>query len=245
MTAASAGPSRREGGFTLIEILVGALVLGIFISFVYGAVVSAFRVRSVVQSTTTALANGTMVVEIVARDLENAFWRPASDFDAFKGEDEGGDRARVDFLTTTDSRTQQEIEKRMLRSDVTEVGYRTRQGDAGLVLFRREQFGVDEKPLEGGDWFKVIGGVREFKVEWYAEDPSKDGGDESQAALKEWNTADKKALPRAAKITLVLEAPSTDPEKADTTREFPFTRWVVLPGADDTPDAKEQPAQGR
>ena len=52
---------RASRGFTLVEVLVGALVLGIFVSFVYGAVVSAFQVRS----WGTALRGGVVVVASV------------------------------------------------------------------------------------------------------------------------------------------------------------------------------------
>jgi hypothetical protein len=219
---------------------VGALVLGIFISFVYGAVVSAFRVRAVVQSTTSALASGSTAIEVLARDLECAFWRPLEEANAFKCEEEGSDRAHLEFLTTTDSRSTREVDRRYLRSDVTEVGYRTRQGENGLVLYRREQFFVDDKPLEGGDWFKVVGNVREFRVDWFEKDPSEEGGDEEKDAVRTWDAKEKKKLPRSAKVLLVIEGKSTDPERAEELVEYRFTRWVVLPGADDK-DPKEQP----
>jgi prepilin-type N-terminal cleavage/methylation domain-containing protein len=230
-------PVRRAApGFTLVEVLVGALILGIFVSFVYGAVVSAFQVRTVVQTTTSALATGSMAVEIVARDLENAFGRPVQGGDFFKADEEGGDRARLAFLTTTDSRVQEEVDRALVRSDVTEVGYRTRQGEQGLVLYRREQFGVDDKPLEGGDWYKVAGGVQEFRVEWFEKDPSEEGGDADRDALKSWNAKEKEGkLPRAARIVLVLEGASSDPSHPDELMTYRFTRWVLLPGADDKP----------
>ncbi|MCK6481102.1 MAG: prepilin-type N-terminal cleavage/methylation domain-containing protein [Planctomycetaceae bacterium] len=230
-------PSPR--GFTLIEVLVGALVLGIFISFVYGAVVSAFNVRGVVQATTSAMTGGTVAVEVVARDLENAFLVPLKGADAFKAVDEGGDRSRIDFLTTLDSRGQQEIARRMLRSDVTETGYRLRQGDRGWTLFRREQFGVDDKPLEGGDYYKVLAGVKEFRLDFFEKDPSEEGGDEEKDALREWDAKEKRKLPRSVKITLAIEGFSTDPARSDELVEYRFTRWVVLPGAFDTEKEKE------
>lgn len=238
-------PDRRTArGFTLVEVLVGALVLGIFISFVYGAALSAFQVREVVQSTTAAITTGSVAVDIVARDLECALLRPFEGGDAFKAEDEGADRARLDFVTTTDSRGQEEFHKVLLRSDVTEVGYRTRTGDDGLVLYRREQFGVDDKPLEGGDWFKVADGVKTFRIEWFEKDPSEDQAAGPVEGLAEWDAKGKHRLPRAAKITLVLEGQSSDPAKADTKSEFRFTRWVVLPGADDTLPEPPQPGGG-
>lgn len=237
---------RRPPGFTLVEVLVGALVLGIFVSFVYGAVVSAFQVRSVIQSTTTALASGTAAVELVAGDLANAFLVPVEGSDGFKAQEETGRWARFDFLTTVDSRGQEEVDRRMLRSDVTEVGYRIRQGEKGGILYRREQFGVDDAPLEGGDYHKVVEGVGEFTVEWYEKDPTADdaaGGTEEP--LKEWDAKERKEkdrrLPRAAKILLVLEGPATDPSRAGETDTFRFTRWVVLPGADDEAP-EEKPA---
>lgn len=239
--------TRRRGpaGFTLVEILVGALVLGIFVSFVYGAVVSAFQLRTVIQSSTTALASGTAAVELVARDLAGAFLVPVDSPEGFKAEEENGDWARFDFLTTVDSRGQREVDRRMLRSDVTEVGYRVRPSDGGGVLYRREQFGVDDRPTEGGDYHKVVGGVREFAVEWFEKDPSAEGGDEADEALPSWDAKEKKRLPRAARIVLVLEGPSSSPAKAGETETFRFTRWVLLPGADDerAKPPQQQPQQ--
>lgn len=232
---------RRARGFTLVEVLIGALILGIFISFVYGAVVSAFQVRNVIQTTTSALARGTMAVEIVARDLESACVRPFDESDAFKAEDDGG-RTVLNFVATTDSRRQEEFDKRLLRSDLTEVGYSTRQGDGGLVLYRREQFGVDKDPYKGGDYYKVVDGVKEFNIVWFEKDPSEEGGDEDQDELTAWDSKEKKKLPRSGKITLVLEGKSTDPERFEEMVEFSFTRWVVLPGADDKePKNTQQP----
>jgi prepilin-type N-terminal cleavage/methylation domain-containing protein len=244
LTGRGSRPIRAAAGFTLVEVLVGALVLGIFVSFVYGAVISAFQVRSVIQSTTSALARGTMAIDIVARDLENAFSRPIDEGDAFKAVSDAGHTV-VDFITTTDSRRQEEFDRRLLRSDITEVGYRTRRGENGLVLFRREQFGVDDKPFEGGDYYKVVDGVKEFQIDWFEKDPSAESGDETKDALNAWDAKEKKKLPRSAKITLVLEGKSTDPERPDDMVEFRFTRWVVLPGADDKePKAPQQGPPG-
>jgi len=243
VTAARARPSARVQGFTLVEVVVGALVLGVFVSFVYGAVVSAFRVRNVIQSTTSAMARGTMAVEIVARDLEAAFYRPVEDNEFFKAEEDGG-RAILNFITTTDSRRQEEFDKRLLRSDVTEVGYKLRQSGDSFTLYRREQFGVDDKPLEGGDYFKVVEAVKEFEIEWFEKDPSEEGGDEDRDAAKTWDSKEKKKLPRCGKITLVIEGRSSDPEKAEETVDYRFTRWVVLPGADDKDPKTDAPPGG-
>ena len=231
---------RRQAGFTLVEVVVGALVLGIFISFVYGAVVSAFRVRNVVQSTTSAMAKGTMAIEIIARDIEAAFSRVIEDGDVFKAEMDG-DRAVLNFIATTDSRRQEEFDRRLLRSDVTEVGYRLRQGENGYTLYRREEFGVDDRPLEGGDYFKVLDGVKELEMKWFEKDPSENEGDEDRDALDSWDAKEKKKLPRCGKITLVIEGQSSDPSRADEVVEYRFTRWVVLPGADDKEPKAEQP----
>jgi prepilin-type N-terminal cleavage/methylation domain-containing protein len=237
--------TRAPRGFTLVEVMVGALVLGIFVSFVYGAVVSAFQVRSVVQTTTSAMATGTMAIEIVARDLENTFHRPIDGENPFKAEEDGGERSRVVFLTTTDSRSQLEIDRVLVRSDVCEVGYRTRQVEGGLALYRREDFAVDGKPLEGGDWFKVAAGVREFRLEWFEKRPSEmEEGDEEEG-VPTWDAKAKSKLPRAAKVTLVLEGLSSDPARADELATYRFTRWVLLPGADDaSPTTEAPPAQG-
>lgn len=237
---------RAEAGFTLVEVLVGALVLGIFVSFVYGVVVSGFRVRKAVQSSTSALADGTLAVDLVARDLECAFWRPVVEFDAFKAEEEGEGRSSVRFLTTTDSRREETIDDRTLRSDVTEVGYRTKSGESGMILYRREQFGVDDDPLDGGDYFKVVAGVKEFRLDWFEKDPTAEGSTtEDEEGLPTWDAKERKdgrRIPRAARITLVMEGKSSDATHADETVEYRFVRWAVLPGADDV-EPKAAPQQ--
>ncbi len=231
-------PASAERGFTLVEVLVGALVLGIFLSFIYGVVISAFRVRDVVQSSTSALAQGSLAMDLIARDLEGAFWRPIQDFDCFRAEEEGSRGTKVDFLTTTDSRSQEEIDERLLRSDIAEVGYRTRALKDGMALYRREQFGVDDKPLEGGDFYKVLAGVKEFRIDWFEKDPTEDDPSDEPEGEIAWDLKEKKRLPRAGRILLVIEGQSSDPNRVGERQEFRFTRWVVLPGADD----KEAPA---
>ncbi len=235
-------PARRaaEAGFTLIEVLVGALVLGIFVAFVYGVVVSGFQVRDVIQRTTSALASGSVAVDLVARDLEAAFWRPVDELEAFRATHDDATGSRVDFLTTTDSRRQDEIDHRLLRSDVTEVGYRVRDG----ILYRREDFAVDEKPLDGGDWFKVVAEVIEFRIDWFEKDPSSEGKDEEAETLQAWDSKEKKRLPRSAKIVLVLRGKSTEPDRPEDMVDYEFVRWVILPGADDREPQAPAPGPG-
>jgi hypothetical protein len=121
-----------------------------------------------------------------------------------------------------------------LRSDVTEVGYAIRSNGTDKSLYRREQFGVDQKPYEGGDWFKVVGGVEEFTVEFFEKDPTEedDKADVDDAAEKAWDLKEKKKLPRAARINLALRSkPKGGDDEAGIV--YRFTRWVVFPGADD------------
>jgi prepilin-type N-terminal cleavage/methylation domain-containing protein len=234
--------ARGDAGFTLAEVLIGALVLGIFISFVYGVVVSGFQVREVIRDSTSSLAGGSTAVDLVASDLQAIFWRPMQDLEAFKAESDGADGTRLDFVAAVESRRQDEIGGVLLRSVVTEVGYALRSTGEERVLYRREQFGVDQKPLEGGDWFKVVGGVEEFRVEFFEKDPTEedDRADLEEAALEAWDLKEKKKLPRAARIVLALRkppAPGSDGEGV----VYRFTRWVLLPGADDADPKQEDP----
>ncbi|MEY2746922.1 MAG: Type secretion system protein, partial [Planctomycetota bacterium] len=95
-----------------------------------------------------------------------------------------------------------------LRSGATEVGYRLRpndeSGDQFLEIWRRESFGVDEEPFEGGLFQFLHDRVKSFDVQAWEED-----GPDAEP-LEEWGGDDagddqRAGLPARIEISLTLE----------------------------------------
>ena len=60
-----------------------------------------------------------------------------------------------------------------MRSDVHEVGYRLRPNptdDDFLEIYRREDFGVDDEPFDGGNYTFLHDRVKRFDVQVFTED---------------------------------------------------------------------------
>src|SRR5262249_8666120 len=125
------------------------------------------------------------------------------------GEDDGADE--IWFVTTVDSY----MRYHGIRSDLTEVGYYVKKDrDTGLsALYRREDFSVDSRPNEGGLGIKLTDRLLSFRVLYY-ERPKSDADstafDEvvvrgSDYEMDEWDADDKKRLPYAIRIEMVLD----------------------------------------
>jgi type II secretory pathway component PulJ len=116
----------------------------------------------------------------------------------------GRDADSLDFVTTTDNLNPWEANDKEVRSDYNEAGYCLRpnpRDDDLLELYRREGFGVDQEPFEGGLYTFLHDGVKHFDVQVYTEDgPDAD-------ALEDWDPEleEQQGLPLRLEILLTLE----------------------------------------
>jgi hypothetical protein len=106
------------------------------------------------------------------------------------------------------------------------------RNDEFLEVYRREDFGVDDEPLEGGEYTFLSDQVKGFDIEVYAEDgPDLD-------PLDEWDSGSDNeeltGLPAAVKLSITIELkPRIDRESLDPSsfskRTVTYTRWVRFP----------------
>jgi len=98
-----------------------------------------------------------------------------------------------------------QLDERFVRADTNEVGYHLRpspQNDQFLEIYRRESFGVDEEPFDGGVYQYLHDRVKAFDIQVFR----KDGPDEEP--VDHWNTEEGSediGLPARIEITLTLE----------------------------------------
>ncbi|MDF1838173.1 MAG: prepilin-type N-terminal cleavage/methylation domain-containing protein [Planctomycetota bacterium] len=202
-------PNQRSA-FTIIEVMIAVAIMSMMLVTIL-QVLSAVRLtRDRIHNTQETQMAGPIIMDLITEDLRglHILGRPAAEH--MKINDRvlyGLDADRIDFITTTSSREPVMIDGLMRRSQVCEVGYVTRSNrddDEFLELFRREDFGVDELPYQGGNYTFLSDRVKAFTIEVFTED-----GDEAEV-ITEWGsekvTNDTyKGLPASIVITLTLE----------------------------------------
>ncbi len=201
---------KRAGrsGFTLIEVLLTLLIMaGIMMSL--AQILTAARTsRDTIHNIQETQLAGPAILDMIERDLRGltVYGRPRTEQLRVKNRVMlGMDGDSVDFVTTSDTLAQHVIDDRFVRADWCEVGYRLRQSpssDQFLEIFRREAFGVDDQPFDGGNFVLLHERVKSFDVQCFAAD----GPDEDP--IDEWGTdrnEEASGLPARIEITLVLE----------------------------------------
>lgn len=241
--------SRR--GFTLVEMMIALGVSAIILASLGIILKSSVEARITVESELRARRMGPAILEIIARDLRNAWGTGPDDVAEIEGSwfeaaHNGGDDDAQDelfFVTSVDSY----LAYQKIRSDITEVGYYVKQNAddgplAGLyTLYRREDFLVDKRPSEGGLGTKMSDRVVSFRVRYYdlPRDAVMEDGKIDPAALEEivtvgsstetddWDAKEQERLPYAVRIELVLDATPPDSFMRKQKRRFAYYETLV------------------
>lgn len=249
-------------GFTLLELVLTLVITATLMASLTVILMSTVEVKVKLESETRARKMGPAILEIIARDLRNAWATSKVNAKAgssggtsggtsgsggtggtggsgstaestdttdagdtgvegpfFKGEHKGDDDEASDelwFVTSVDSY----MRYHGIRSDLTEVGYYvSKDAETGLArLYRREDFSVDKMPAEGGLGVKLTDRLVSFRV-WYYEKPPADAEPEAydevvkrggEYEYDEWDSDDKKRLPFAVRIELVIDVTPLD-----------------------------------
>ncbi len=192
----------RSRGFTLMEVLLVIVIMSMMFLSISKLMQAARRTRDTIHNYQEMQLAGPAVLELMIRDIRGLFttsrprntWLEVTDRTV-----NGQDADRIDFVTTTDSLVVGlSDESQSLRADVNEVGFMLRpnvENDEFLEIYRREDFGVDEQPFEGGSYIFLSDQVKGFNIEVFAEDgPDAEpydawgerSGDEELVGLPAW-----------------------------------------------------------
>ncbi len=206
---------KKKSGFTLIEVLVTLAIVAMFSSAVYAIFLrSAVDARSV-QESTTAWRCGQSILRLLDQDLTACL--PAdSGFPHFTGSYDVSEASRLDFLTTTSSRSARDGGA----ADVIRVSYRAEgeEGEEGLFkLYRVEDPSGGRSPEGESEYQLLHGGVKLFELEYF----------DGVAWQNVWNDS---GLPRATRVKLVLQKKiQVSAGGMARDREFSFTSVVAIP----------------
>lgn len=196
----------RRAAFSLVEVLVALMIVaGIMLAMTQ--LLEATRIsRDTIHNIQETQLAGPAIMDMIERDLRGIFVYDRAPDDVLRIKNRvllGRDADRIDFATTTDGVTLTEADRRLVRGDVNEVGYMLKlssRDDEFLELYRREDFGLDEQPFEGGNYTFLHDHVKNFEIQVYDEDgpnvdPLDDWGDDEEHV----------GLPKRVEIRLTLE----------------------------------------
>jgi len=206
--AARGAPTNRRAGFTLIEVLLTLMIMGGIMVTIAQILTAARTSRDTIHNIQETQLAGPAILDLVERDI-----RAISVYDRTRilhlrvknRVIAGLDGDSLDFVANQKSRVPVVIDERFARSAVSEIGYRLRirpNDDQFLEIWRREQFGVDEDPFEGGEYQYLHERVKAFDVQCFTED-----GPDSEP-VEDWGTERSEeniGLPTRIEVTLVLE----------------------------------------
>lgn len=198
---------RRRGGFTLIEVLLTLLIMSGIMVAMTSILTAARTSRDTIHNIQETQLAGPAILDMVERDLRGLSVYDRTRQLQLRVKDRvlmGFDADSLDFVTTTRSVTVHVEDDRYLRASMNEVGYRLKVSQDGqfLEVYRRESYGVDDDPFEGGNFVLLHERVRGFDIRCF----EKDGPDEEP--VQEWGSEkndENIGLPARIEISLTLE----------------------------------------
>lgn len=196
---ASSDSLRAVRGFTLLEVVVAVGFAAFLAATVYGVIVETLSLSRATSEGMELEREGRMVVDLLARDLAGLpKYMMDGRVERFSARLDR-ELPLLDFVSAGDSLA---VPSRAA-SDLTEVGWRLslRDDDTGLfLLYRREDFFVDARPLEGGTLSVVSDRVKGLALEYK-------GGSVNDAWTDTWSDLGSGAPPAAVRVTLTLARP--------------------------------------
>lgn len=190
----------RRAGLTLVEILIAFTILSFLAVMIYSVVRATVEVHDEIEAVLNETEPPPAILNIIRQDIESAFL-PDNDRTYFAGTDRSdryGPANELDLVSSNAAVGQADGDADAKLHAFNEVGYRLADSPAGgdfLVLYRREDFFVDEEPLRGGTLVELYDRVRTLEFTYW------DGKDWQ----KKWDSrAAQGKLPLGVRVVLTI-----------------------------------------
>jgi prepilin-type N-terminal cleavage/methylation domain-containing protein len=235
---------KRRAGFTLVEVLLTLLIMGGIMAALSQILTAARTSRDTIHNVLETQGAGPAILDLLERDLRGIVTYDSTRMNHLRIKNRvifGFDADNIDFVSSSDSMLLRPYGNRIVRSDINEVGYCLRPApgnDQFLEIYRREGFGVDEEPFEGGEYQLLHDRVKGMEIQIFTED-----GPDAEP-LSEWGSGSQDeniGLPARIEITLTLElAPRITNEQLRIApldrRTLAYRRVIRLPEGQRQPE---------
>ncbi|MBI4878240.1 MAG: prepilin-type N-terminal cleavage/methylation domain-containing protein [Planctomycetes bacterium] len=227
-------PALSSRGFTLLEVTVTLALIGAIMATIYAVLYGTLNQKRTIEVKVQSSRIGPLLLDQIERDLRQTFAYNLAHGAVFKGEDNriaGQDADKFSLVAQTPSTSALVEGEKPVFSAVNEVGYALTQSPENadfLILWRREDYFVDDEPLEGGKGTPLYRQIRGLDVTYY------ESLEEDADKLESWDSEVKGRLPAAMEILLKLEVEPRSSGAALTAqelerREYTYRRWITFP----------------
>ncbi len=227
-------PARSSRAFTLIEVTVTLALIGAIMATIYAVLYGTLTQKRIIEVKVQSSRIGPLLLDQIERDLRQTFAYNLAHGAVFKGEDNriaGQDADKFSLVAQTPSTSALVEGEKPVFSAVNEVGYALTQSPENadfLILWRREDYYVDDEPLEGGKGTPLYRQIRGLDVTYY------ETLEEDADKLESWDSEVKGRLPAAMEIVLKLEVEPRASGAGLTAqelerREYSYRRWITFP----------------
>ena len=189
-------------GFTLVEVLVTFTILAFLVVLIYSVVNSTVRAHDAIDEVLRETEPPPAILNILRQDIESAFV-PDADLPYFKGGEGNsphGEADELDLVSTQVSFGAADGDGEPAFHAINEVGYRLKPHPTlrdFMILYRREEHFIDEKPNHGGTLIELYDRVKTMSIHYW------DGKD----WLNDWDSQQREGkLPLAVKVQITLAA---------------------------------------
>jgi prepilin-type N-terminal cleavage/methylation domain-containing protein len=170
--------SHARSGFTLIEVLLALSIMAWIMLQMTMILQMARTSRDSIHNTQELQLAGPAILQRIESDLRALTLYDRDPRFALRVENHvvsGFEADSLDFVCTTDGllHHREQANEPFRYADVNEVGYHLRpnpESDDFLELYRREDFGVDDRPFEGGAYAFLHDRVKGLEIRVYDED---------------------------------------------------------------------------
>ncbi|GMT41822.1 MAG: type II secretory pathway [bacterium] len=200
---------KSRSGFTMIEILLAAVLFSVISSFIYSVLTTSLEASKEAGKWMDINHTGRFFINRIKRDLLSASLMPNSESGIFKGSDmmrDGKERDEVYFTSFT--RSYFTLRPQI---DQAEIAYYFQiLEDEPDILMRRESDVIDDNPQQGGEAYAITYMVDEMKLRYKG----------NLGWVDNWDSIISKRLPRAVSVELTLN---------DSGRSYFFSTIVRIP----------------
>lgn len=181
-------PLRREGGFTLIEVLLAVSLVAMMATLVFG---SLYVTTSAIEAARASSANEQIVrstLRVMTDELSVGVSLPSGPWMGVNGQQDGQPADSIAFLTMGQFRGTESTKD----TELVRIVY-TREGERLLRFVRKNLYGLTDESIEQ---VELVNKVKAFNVRFY------DG--KTHLWVDEWDGRGRSGTPKALLIELTL-----------------------------------------